>query len=117
MHFPMLCGVVAMAAATEEALAHPDVPLAADLRVALGGGAVLFVCGTAAALWRATGRAAPWRVALAPAGAVAVVAVGADPSVSMGIVLATLVVIAAIEHRQSVAAAEGGPRAMHVSSE
>jgi low temperature requirement protein LtrA len=43
MHFPMLCGVIAMAAATGEALAHPDLPFAADLRMALGDGAVLFI--------------------------------------------------------------------------
>src|SRR5262245_16330800 len=57
MHFPMLCGVIAMAAATEAALAHPELPLATDLRIALGGGASLFICGTATANWRATGRA------------------------------------------------------------
>jgi len=99
MHFPMLCGVIAMAAATEEALAHPELSLSADFRVALGVGAVLFVCGTAAALWRATGRAWLWRAVLAPAAAVAVAAVGAIPGVAMGILLARLVVIAAIEHR------------------
>jgi low temperature requirement protein LtrA len=100
MHFPMLCGVIAMAAATEEALAHPDRPLATDLRVALGGGTVLFICGTAAAMWRATGRAPLWRAILAPTGAVIVVGVGAIPVVAMGVLLAVLVVIAAIEHRQ-----------------
>ena len=47
LHFPMLCGVIAMAAATEAALAHPHEPFAFDLRIALGAGAVLFVCGTA----------------------------------------------------------------------
>jgi low temperature requirement protein LtrA len=99
MHFPMLCGVIAMAAATEEALSHPELALSADFRVALGVGAVLFVCGTAAALWRATGRAWLWRAVLAPAAAVAVAAVGAIPGVAMGILLAMLVVIAAIEHR------------------
>ena len=90
-----------MAAATEEALAHPDLPFAADLRMALGGGAVLFIGGTAAALWRATGRVPVSRAALAPAAAVAVVAVGAIPSVAMGILLAVLVAIAAIEHRET----------------
>ena len=103
MHFPMLCGVIAMAAATEEALAHPELSLSADLRVALGGGAVLFICGTSAALWLATGRAWLWRTVLAPAAAVAVVAVGAIPGVAMGILLAMLVVIAAIEHRHTQA--------------
>jgi low temperature requirement protein LtrA len=103
MHFPMLCGVIAMAAATEEALAHPELPLATDLRMALGGGAVLFICGTAAAMWRATGRASVWRAVLAPAAAVGVVAGGAIPGVAMGILLAMLAVIAAIEHGQTYA--------------
>ena len=97
MHFPMLCGVIAMAAATEEALAHPDQLLAVSVRVALGGGAVLFIGGTAAAMWRATGRALVWRAVLVPAAAVAVVAVDAIPGVAMGILLALLVSIAAIE--------------------
>ena len=100
MHFPMLCGVIAMAAATEEALAHPDQPLAASVRVALAGGAVLFIWGTAAAMWRATGRALVGRAVLVPAAAVAVVAVGAIPGVAFGILLVLLVAIAAVEHRQ-----------------
>ena len=99
MHFPMLCGVIAMAVATEQALAHPDLPLAIDLRMALGGGAVLFICGTAAALWRATGRVSPWRAVLAPAGAGAVVAAGAIPGVAMAILFGVLAAIATIEHR------------------
>ena len=97
IHFPMLCGVIAMAAATEAALTHPESTLAIDLRIALGGGAVLFICGTAAALWRATGRVLVWRSVLAPAGAVAVVAAGTIPAVAMAILFATLVVIALIE--------------------
>lgn len=97
IHFPMLCGVIAMAAATEAALTHPESPLAIDLRIALGGGAVLFICGTAAALWRATGRVSVWRSVLAPAGAAAVVAAGTIPAVAMAILFATLVVIALIE--------------------
>jgi low temperature requirement protein LtrA len=101
MHFPMLCGVVAMAAATEEALAHPELPLATDLRIALGVGAVLFICGTAAAIWRASGRVPVWRAVLVPAAAGVVAAIGAIPGVAMGILLATLAVIAAIEHRQT----------------
>ena len=101
MHFPMLCGVVAIAAATEEALAHPAMPLAAEMRTALGGGAVLFICGTAAAMWRATGRAPLWRGVLAPAAAVAVVAFGATPGIAMGILLVMLVVVAVIEQRQA----------------
>jgi low temperature requirement protein LtrA len=100
MHFPMLCGVVAMAAATEQALAQPERPLAVDLRIALGGGAVLFICGTAAAMWRATGRAPLVRALLVPAAA-GVIAVGALPGVAMAILLAALALIAAVEHRQA----------------
>jgi low temperature requirement protein LtrA len=100
IHFPMLCGIVAMAAATEQALAHPEAPLTADLRVALGGGAVLFVCGTAMALWRATGRAPFWRVVIVPAGAVTVLVAGAVPRVAIGILFVALAGVAAIEHRR-----------------
>ena len=100
LHFPMLCGVIAMAAATEEALAHPDRPLATGARIALGGGATLFVCGTAAALWRATGRAPMWRAVLVPAGALTIIAAGAVPAIAMGTLLAVLVAVAAIEYRR-----------------
>jgi low temperature requirement protein LtrA len=103
MHFPILCGVIAMAAATEAALAHPERPLATDLRIALGGGALLFIGGTAAAIWRATGRAPVWRAVMALVAAIAVVAVGAIPGIAMGLLLAMLVVIAAFEHRRAQA--------------
>jgi low temperature requirement protein LtrA len=102
MHFPMLCGIIAMAAATEQALAHPDQPLDAGARVALGGGVLLFVCGTAVALWRATGRFVVWRFVLVPAGLAAVVVFGAFPVTAMTIVLGLLALLAAIEHRPAV---------------
>jgi low temperature requirement protein LtrA len=97
MHFPMLCGVVAMAAATEQALAHPSQPLGASVRIALAAGAVLFLWGTAAAMWRATGRLPMWRAILVPVAACPVVAVDAIPGVAFGIMLALLMAIAAIE--------------------
>jgi len=98
LHFPMLCGVIAMAAATEEALAHPDELLGVGVRMALSGGAVLFVCGTAAAIWRSTGRVLVWRVVLAPAFAIAVLTIGASPWLSMSLVVTMLIAIAAVEH-------------------
>ena len=100
MHFPMLCGVIAMAAALEAALAHPHEPLAADLRLALGSGALLFLSGTGAALWRATGRMPVARFVLPPAGAAAVTAAGGTPWIGLSILLATLVALAAVEHRR-----------------
>jgi low temperature requirement protein LtrA len=99
-HFPMLCGVIAMAMATEEALAHPDRALDVSVRAALGAGVVLFVCGTAVALWRATGRAMVWRCALAPLAGVAVLALGSVPWISMALLLAMLVAVSSVEHHQ-----------------
>jgi low temperature requirement protein LtrA len=97
LHFPLLCGVIAMAAATEAALAHPDEPLAVDIRLTLGAGAVLYLCGTAAAIWRATGRVLVWRWVLAPVFAIVMIALGGAPWVSMGVVLVMLVAVAAVE--------------------
>jgi low temperature requirement protein LtrA len=97
MHFPMLCGVIAMAAGTEVALAHPEETLAVSVRAALGIGALLFVGGTAAAIWRATGRMLAWRLVIAPAAAVAVVAAGSRPWLAMTALLAMLVALAAVE--------------------
>ena len=99
LHFPMLCGVVAMAAATEAALAHPHEPFVIDMRIALGVGAVLFVAGTAAAIWRATGRVLAWRCALAIAFAAVVIATSGAPWMSMGVVLIMLLAVAAVEQR------------------
>jgi len=98
LHFPMLCGVIAVAAASEQILAHPADPLSTSLRVTLGAGVVLFVCGTAAALWRATGRTPTPRWILAPLAALAVLALGAVPWVALAIVMTMLVVLGALEH-------------------
>jgi len=97
LHFPMLCGVIAMAAATEEALAHPDEALAASGRVFLASGAVLFVCGTAAATWRATGTTRPWRWVLAPVAGIAVAMIDTTPWMAMAILLAMLIVVSLFE--------------------
>jgi hypothetical protein len=94
--------VVAVAAGTEVALAHPDEALDVATRIALGGGVAVFVCGTAVALWRATGRRWSWRWVLAPAAAIAVFIAGATPWVAMLIILVALVAIGAIEHRTGV---------------
>ena len=99
MHFPMLCGIIAIAAAMEAALAQPDRALLVNLRVALGGGAVLFVCGTAAAMWRASRRLLPWRWGLAPLAMAGVLALGAVPWVAMALLLAMLVAVSVVEHR------------------
>lgn len=100
IHFPVLCGVIAMAAATEQALAHPDQPLAADIRAALGGGALLFIYGTGAAMWRVTGRPPLMRGLLGLLAVAGVFAAGAIPVVAMAALLLVLVVLATVEHHQ-----------------
>jgi low temperature requirement protein LtrA len=102
LHFPMLCGIIGMAAATEQALAHPDAPLAGDVRAALGGGVVLFICGSALAMWRATGRLPIWRTVLVPPAAAAIAAVGTAPMAAMGMLLALIALVAALEHGHDV---------------
>jgi low temperature requirement protein LtrA len=109
LHFPMLCGIVAMAAATEEALAHPDDALTLGGRVFLAAGAVLFVCGTAAATWRATGGTRPWRWLLAPAAGVAVALIDAVPWTAMAVLLAMLVAVSLLEHARRGSHAEFTP--------
>ncbi|CAN5769666.1 hypothetical protein BH24DEI2_BH24DEI2_24380 [soil metagenome] len=56
LHFPMLCGVIVYAFATEEIVAHPEEVLGRSVRLALALGLALFVGGLGVALWRATGR-------------------------------------------------------------
>jgi low temperature requirement protein LtrA len=54
LHFPLVFGVVLLAVAVEEAVAHPHEALPAGASLALAGGVVLFVGGTAAALRRSS---------------------------------------------------------------
>jgi low temperature requirement protein LtrA len=54
LHFPVVFGVVLLAVAVEEAVAHPHEALPAGGSLALAGGVVLFVGGTAAALRRSS---------------------------------------------------------------
>ncbi len=97
LHFPMLCGVIAMAVATEEALAHPDAPLSMNVRLAMSIGAALFVCGTAAAIWRAVGRTLIWRWALSTAGVAFTALLPGVPWTVLVTTFGMLVAIGAIE--------------------
>lgn len=100
MHFPMLGGVIAYAAAIEQVAAHSGEPLALNARVALALGLVLFVGGMAGAMWRATcGRLWP-RVLIVSVTAPLVVALSGVPAtVSLGVALAGVLLIAALEQR------------------
>jgi low temperature requirement protein LtrA len=97
LHFPMLCGVIAMAAATGLALSHPDQALDLGARAALGGGAFLFLASSAVAFWRAIGTLPVWRIGAGALAVLLVLTVGSFPAVAMGILLVLLVALAVFE--------------------
>jgi low temperature requirement protein LtrA len=101
-HFPMLCGVIAYAAALEEAILHPQDPLSTAGRLALASGLVLFVGGTALAMWRATCGNPTRRLAISIAtGAAVFFFQGIQPLGSLGIAFAGVAVIAYLEERRA----------------
>lgn len=105
IHFPMLCGVIAYAAAIEVIMEHPAAPLDFSGRLALAVGVLFFVGGMAAAMWRATcGRLAP-RVIVTAGAAGLVLAAGDVPStVTLAIACTGVVAVAAVEQLATAAA-------------
>jgi len=100
VHFLMLAGVVAYAAAIEEGIAHATSTLAPSATVALALGMALFVGGMAAALWRATGIVPRGRVAVVLiAGVVIIAATGSSVILVLGVALIATIAIALIERR------------------
>ncbi len=105
VHFLMVCGIIAYAAAIEEMAAHPSQPLGLEGRLALAAGLVLFVGGMAAALLRCGCRPPLPRIVLTAATACAVVTVtGVPPLATLAISLAGIVAIAVHEQRLAPAA-------------
>jgi low temperature requirement protein LtrA len=101
-HFPMLCGIVAYAVALEEAIAHPGEPLPGSGRAALALGLLLFVGGTALAMWRATCGRPVTRVAIIVTTSAALYAMGEQPAfVSLAVALAGVALIAALDERRA----------------
>lgn len=102
MHFPMICGVIAFAAAVEDVALHPGEPIGATARIALALGLLLFVGGMAGAMWRATcGKLLP-RVAIVAATAVLIVALeGVSPLGTLSLAFAGTAVIGALEQRSA----------------
>jgi low temperature requirement protein LtrA len=100
VHFPMVCGIIAYAAAVEEALAHPDQPLPIEPRIALALGLALFAGGMALAIRRATGRLLLPRAAIIATTAVAVVALpGIPPAVTLALAFLGVAAVGALEQR------------------
>ena len=99
IHFPLVLGIVAYAAAVEEALAHPGDPLAAVWRWSLAVGLALFLGSTALALLRATGKRPNPRVALMTLTVVALVLAPGPAAVTLAIALLGIVAVSVVEHR------------------
>ena len=100
IHFLMLAGIIAYAAAIEQAIAHPTEPLPPPEAVAFSLSLILFVGGMGAALWRATGTFPRLRIILTIVTGVAVVAaIGVNPVISLGIGLIGITAIGVLEHR------------------
>ena len=99
IHFPMLWGVIAYAAAVELAVEHPTETLPFAGRAALAFGLALFVGGMAVAIWRANGRVILSRVAVIVVTGIVIVVVEAGAAITLGIALLGVITIALLEQR------------------
>lgn len=97
MHFPLVLGIVAYAAAAEEALAHPGEHLDAVWRWSLAVGLLLFLGSMAAALVRGTGRWPTSRIAVMLATAIVVVLAPGPAAMTLGLAFAGVAAIAVME--------------------
>jgi low temperature requirement protein LtrA len=97
-HYPIVLGIILYAVAAKKTLEQPLDPLSRPGRWALGLGFGMFLVGIALTRWRMVHRIAWER--LAAAGVVLAVAVGlsgVDAIVSVGVVVAVLVVFVSVE--------------------
>jgi len=96
-HFPLVCGIIALAVGFE-AVFHPDDYSVVQAGVALGSGLGLFLVSTAAALWRAEGCILWNRILVLGLTLIALyLARGTAPAPLLAIVCAGLALIVAIE--------------------
>lgn len=103
IHFPMLCGVIAYAVVIEEAIGHAGEPLHLASRLTLAAALLLFVGGTAVAVWRATQLVLAVRFILLIITVALIIGIaGVTPVLSLGIALTGMALIALIEQRMAV---------------
>lgn len=103
VHFLVVMGVVAVAAALESAIAHPDDPLAASAAVSLVVGLLAYAGGVAFLAWMAGRVVLGARLALiAVLSAVSFGAVAVDlrSAIVIGFAAVSLIAIGTIEHRR-----------------
>ena len=99
IHFPLILGIVAYAAALEEALAHPEDRLALVWRASLAVGFVLYLGSMAAALARSTGKVLGTRLVLMVITAFTVVLAPGPAAVTFVLGFLGVSAIAAVEQR------------------
>jgi low temperature requirement protein LtrA len=100
-HFPMLCGIIGIAAALEVAIAHSHEALATGPRAALAVGLLLFLGGTAVARWRALRHTSLVRIGVVLVMTATVLLLAGVPSyVSLAVGLAGTMVVVFLEHQE-----------------
>jgi low temperature requirement protein LtrA len=93
-HVPVVLGIVALAIAAEEIIAHPTDPLAGYARFALAAGNALFLLGIVAAFWRAAGDWLIERTVAAAVGGVAIALLADLDALALGLLAVSLHVAA-----------------------
>ena len=97
-HYPVVLGIIFYAVAAKKTLEHPLDPLSEAGRWALGLGIAVFLCGFALMRFRVVRRVAWERLAAAGVALVLAVALdGPDAIVTLGIVIAVLVLSVGVE--------------------
>lgn len=114
IHFPMVLGIIAFAAAIEHALGHPSDPLGMAYRSVLAVSILLFAGGTGLALWRAGKPVGPARRILPIVTAGAILALADVPAlISLALMLVGWIILALVEPvrmRHSIEAREASAR-------
>jgi low temperature requirement protein LtrA len=97
-HYPVVLGIIFYAVAAKKTLEHPLDPLSDAGRWALGLGIAVFLCGFALMRFRVVRRVAWERLAAAAVALVLAVALdGPDAIVTLGVVIAVLLLSVALE--------------------
>lgn len=97
-HYPLVMGIVFIAAAVEEIMLHPDDPAPRKVLVSLGGGLLLFLGSTVLSFWRTNGVLLTRRLAVTVITALAVVLLPeTEPSIALAVAAAGVLVLIVVE--------------------
>ena len=101
MHFPIVAGIIGIAVGFEIILSHPHDLLTVPLAAAVGGGFVLFIGFTGAAVFRSSGLFLVPRTAILILTCIGVVfSVGHPPQLILGVLSASLALLIIIEWKK-----------------